>query len=246
MLQKWPNQECTTREEMGTMIAEKQSNDVEAKLCFFRQARYDCQRHLEGYELLLRKHYPGLGWRVPDDINQMPFDLFMGLVEQALPHLDKGLRIMINLDQDQFVQMPVINAVAEFQNQHSDYQIVVELTERDNGVTVSTQDLAKMARRLSNLDLHLCLDDVGTGRNQSEQVLALLPYTDEIKFALQNFSSNDEESGQSVYLWRRLAQAAHKRFVLEGIETEQDEQPADSLDVNLRQGYYYGKPQAFY
>ena len=87
---------------------------------------------------------------------------------------------------------------------------------------------------------------MATGENKLSHIRPLLPYASEMKFALQNdakLTLSDARMQQRVRFWRDLAAEYHMRFILEGIESAADDRLVDALGIDLRQGYFYGKPQ---
>ncbi|WP_386813703.1 EAL domain-containing protein [Loigolactobacillus binensis] len=214
--------------------------------CLFRQARYDQIRQIvDGYELLLRKRITNQ-WQVPVDFNRLTPEAFANVVSEALVHLSPTTKVMINLDHDQFIQPAMLQALAHVQQQFAQQQLIIELTERDNGQLILESELVTAARYLIAQGLQLSLDDVGSGINQFTRLKALLPLAIEVKFALQNGDINDPIYYEQLLFWRQLAQSGNKAFVLEGIETARDVALADQLAITLRQGYYYACPQQFY
>ncbi|MFD1318361.1 EAL domain-containing protein [Loigolactobacillus zhaoyuanensis] len=217
-----------------------------AKYRLFCQGCYDKQRDLVvGYELLLREQAVGQ-WRVPADFSILTPQLFADLVTEAMLHLPTQTKVMVNLDHDQFIDRPMLQALIAVQQRFPQHKLIVELTERDNGVLISETDLVNAARYLTSNGLQLSLDDVGSGKNQLIYLNPLLPFAFELKFALQNFATVAQRSDEQLVFWQRLVLAEAKDFVLEGIETNADLTLADNLAVNLRQGYYYDRPHQFY
>ncbi len=216
------------------------------KYRLFRQGCYDRRRSvMDGYELLLREQVAGQ-WRVPLDFSMLAPDFFAAIVTEAVAHLPIAANAMINLDHDQFIDHEMIQALIAVQQRTPQQQLIIELTERDNGAVIYNTDLIDTARYLTSQGLKLSLDDVGSGKNDIECIKPLLPYASEMKFALQNFDDSGEDSYQRLVFWEHLAISEAKDFVLEGIETQEDLSLADTLGVNLRQGYYYDRPHRFY
>lgn len=65
-----------------------------------------------------------------------------------------------------------------------------------------------------------------------------------MKFALQNFTTGlaDPDLVKQLVYWRDIAAAHRLRFIVEGTETAEDDALLDTLHIDFRQGYYYGKP----
>ncbi|MFD1317044.1 EAL domain-containing protein [Loigolactobacillus zhaoyuanensis] len=210
---------------------------------FFRQARYSQEDHkVNGYELLLREQIAG-NWRVPAEFNTIESALWVELAVAAIQNLAVDAKVAINLDHDQFVDERLLQAMVEIQRQIGKKQLLVEITERANGLLIAGNDIVCAANFLTMNGVRVSLDDVGSGQNQFELVRILLPYATEMKFALQNFAGKRPLARHELYFWRQLADKADKHFVLEGIETPADVTLANRLAIDLRQGYFYSRPQ---
>src|SRR5699024_8671543 len=97
---------------------------------------------------------------------------------------------------------------------------------------------------LHQYGIKLVLDDVGTGSNTYENVKHLLPFVDEIKFAMQNLrmANRAEEIPASLAFWSNIANQYRLQLVLEGVEDAKDQALAKKFGITLHQGYLYGKP----
>lgn len=225
-----------------TMMEERQLNQYR----LFRQGCYDRRRDwVDGYELLMREQVNDQ-WRVPMDFSLITPSLFAPIVAEAIHHLPGKTKAMINLDHDQFVDRQMLQALVAVQQQVPDHQLIIELTEHSNGVSVLETALVDAAHFINAHGLKLSLDDVGSGENQISLLRPLLPFSVEVKFALQNFTAARPDNYKQLVFWQKLALADAKDFVLEGIETIEDLALADQLSINLRQGYYYDRPHQFY
>ncbi|MFV5771876.1 EAL domain-containing protein [Pediococcus acidilactici] len=123
-------------------------------------------------------------------------------------------------------------------------KLVIELIEDAVNPAVTNQELIPMVQNLNDLGIQFCLDDVGSGINTWPEIKSLLPYTSELKYALQNYKEHLSETNAEhhVAFWQKIAAEHKMRFILEGIEDDQDDAWADRMKIDLRQGYYYGKP----
>lgn len=115
---------------------------------------------------------------------------------------------------------------------------------KTSGEAYELSDILAMIKRFTYRGMELSLDDVGIDDNNLDHIAPLIPYATEMKFALQDLKTSfqDPETQKQVRFWQRVAKEHNLRFVLEGIEDEDDDATADDLDIDLRQGYYYGKP----
>lgn len=204
---------------------------------------------MAGYELFLREQRPGSHrWQVPHDFSRFSAKMMCDLLVETLPTLPAAIQLVsLNLDQAQFIQSEYCRLFAAL-NRKVPFQLAVELTERigHGRVRVAVDELVKAATAFKAAGVSVCLDDVGTGENQSELVSKLDPFVDEYKYALQNVRGKvaDTVIRAELASWQRRASAQHKLFALEGFETPEDIALIETYRPDLVQGYYYGKPSA--
>lgn len=217
---------------------------------FWGQPKYAAQNgKFIGYELFLREREGRDGqWQLPDDFGQFDAATITALLAKTCETLPKGLQLVsFNLDQAEFIDPAYIQLLAQLQAQLP-FELIIELTEHgDRSATPVTREaLLQATEALAETGLHVCLDDVGTGENQLELVKALLPFTSEYKFALQNVrgSLSMDSIREQIEFWSTLARQHHKTFALEGLETSQDNVLIHDFRPDIVQGYYYGKPHA--
>lgn len=213
---------------------------------YFVQPQVDrYQNSVVGYETLIREQCEDGHWQLPADFEAIPFETQLLLLRDVVATLGQKVHfISVNLNRAQFTDTAVINALISFQQQVHPVRIVAELTEEVLITPQSSQEILASAELLSLSGVQLSLDDVGTGENQLSRIQPLLPYTTEIKFAIQNFrhDGNDALIPSKLYEWNAIAKSYGLRLIVEGIETPQDEEILDRLNIVLRQGYFYGKP----
>ncbi len=200
--------------------------------------------NLIGYELLM-KAYTADGWRPPACFGDIPVHTIADVLVATTSHLRlKVPSVSVNLNRTQLLDPEVNTALIKAQNYLRPVRLVVELTEEEVDRDIQFAQLLPQIERYLERGMELSLDDVDSGDNDLAHVKALLPYAREIKFALQNFPDGleDPRLHQRVEFWRDLAHERNLRFILEGIEDRHDDEVATNLGIDLRQGYYYGKP----
>lgn len=199
---------------------------------------------LIGYELLLKYHEPE-GWRPPENFAKVPASTIANTLVLSTAKLAiKVGSVSVNLNRNQMMNPFIIDALIKSQDQLRPMKLNIELTEEEDGSKISNAELFPILGKFLERGMELCLDDVGTGENQLNEIEAFLPYVTELKFALQNFEApfSDPAIQAKVTQWHELAQKYKLRFILEGIEDADDDAIADQLKIDLRQGYFYGKP----
>ncbi len=200
--------------------------------------------NLIGYELLM-KAYTGNGWRPPVAFSEIPAHTIADVLVATTSHLAlKVPSVSVNLNRTQLLDAEVNSALIQAQNFLRPVRLVIELTEEEADRDIQLAQLKPQIERYLDRGMELSLDDVDSGNNDFSHVEAILPYAREIKFALQNFDEglDDPHMHQRVKFWHDLAVKRNLRFILEGIEDSHDDAIATKLGIDLRQGYYYGKP----
>lgn len=196
-----------------------------------------------GYELFIREYCNG-HWILPEDFEAISATTLESLLLRSLQILPAETTLLsFNLEQTQFIDPQYAEMVARVQAQTS-IRLFAELTER-NSPTVTADQLICASQYFKHLGLLVCVDDVGTGDNQTNLVLQLDDYVDEYKFALQNLRPfNDIKTVEpELNYWYELAASHHKVLAIEGVETAaeldfvQQYYPCDII-----QGYYIGRP----
>lgn len=198
-----------------------------------------------GFELLLKK-YQDDSWQPPRDFNQISAHIIAGQLLLTTEKLaTKATSVSVNLTVDQLHRKEIRSALQTAQKRLRPTRLIVELVEAAAIKPVSLPALITMIRSFTDQGINFSLDDVGTGENLWPQIAPLLDHVQELKYALQNNHEHltDPQARKKVLFWHDLAEKHHLRFILEGVETPEDIALADQLALDLRQGYYYGKPE---
>lgn len=199
---------------------------------------------LIGYELLM-KTWTKDGWRPPHTFAEIPAHTVADVLVATTSRLAlKVPSVSVNLNRTQMLDPEVNTALIKAQNFLRPVRLVIELTEEEADKDIPFASLRPQIKRYLDRGMQLSIDDVDSGSNDFGHVEELLPYASELKFALQNFTEGLEDPmlHNRVELWRDLAREKNLRFILEGIEDQHDDAVADALQIDLRQGYFYGKP----
>lgn len=197
-----------------------------------------------GYEMLIKEYRDGT-WRMPASFSAIPaHDMAELLIATAKELSLKVGSVSFNVDRNQILDDQLIHALIAAQTVLRPVKLIIELIENDVKPSVSDEQLIEVVTQLNDFGIQFCLDDVGSGINTWPAVKPLLPYTRELKYALQNYKEHLDESAAEnhVTFWQNLATKHQMRFILEGIEDDNDDVWADSMNIDLRQGYYYGRP----
>lgn len=212
---------------------------------YFIQPQLDMvNQSLIGYELLMKQFTPA-GWRPPVSFAAVPAEIIATVLVATTRKLALKIgSVSVNLNRTQMLNPQINDALIQAQSYLRPVRLNVELTEEITDKDITIAQLMPMIKQYDERGMEISLDDVGTGQNQLSDVEPLLPYAREMKFALQNFDVGLDDPGlvkQLVY-WRDIAAAHNLRFIVEGTETDADDAFLNTLHIDFRQGYYYGKP----
>ncbi len=213
---------------------------------YFIQPQLDkVNNSLIGYELLMKQKKPE-GWRPPANFSDVPSNIMAEVLVATTKLLSLKIgSVSVNINRNQLMDEKVRAAIIESQRILRPLRLVVELTEDTPDKDWSNDEYVSLIKEFINYGMDFSLDDCGTGTNQLDQITDMVPMASEIKFAIQNFGEKlrDPDIESKVIFWRDFSKKHNLRFILEGIEDETDDKLADSLGIDLRQGYYYGKPR---
>ncbi|MFD1419233.1 EAL domain-containing protein [Companilactobacillus keshanensis] len=199
---------------------------------------------LIGYELLMKRDTPE-GWRPPIHFSDIPSHTLAEVLIATTKLLSLKIgSVSVNLNRTQLMDPEVRKAIILSQSQLRPLKLVVELTEEPGNEQWTNEQMIPLIKQFKDYGMDFSLDDVGTGENKLEHINSLVPLADEMKFAIQNFSEKfrDPDIENKVIFWRDFTKQHNQRFILEGIEDKNDDRLADSLEIDLRQGYFYGRP----
>lgn len=219
---------------------------LESLYRYFVQPQIDTNTNtIIGYELLM-KELTEEGWRLPKSFSaidpQITADL---LIETTKVLSDKVRRLSVNVSREQLMTTTISEAIIQSQKQIYPTKLVVELTEDESPTKYSNEEVKEKLNYFLDRGMQVSLDDVGTGINLFHNISDLLPIASELKFALQNFSKKfiDKSMQQKIHFWHAMSKEYGLRLVVEGVEDKNDHKLIGKLGVNLKQGYYYSKPQ---
>ncbi|HIY93968.1 MAG TPA: EAL domain-containing protein [Candidatus Companilactobacillus pullicola] len=213
---------------------------------YFVQPQVDVRTHsIFGYELLIKQLTPE-GWRLPESFIDIDLNVNAKLLVATTKILGKKVPYCsVNVSREQLMDTQMAKAIIKSQVQLYPTKLVVELTEERGPHKYCDAAFVPYLRKFMEHGMQISLDDVGTGDNSFESIRSLLPLASELKFALQNFRSNieDPKLREKLRVWKGISTEYGQRLILEGIENREDEKISDKLDIDFRQGYYYGKPE---
>ncbi|ETY72726.1 EAL domain-containing protein [Lactiplantibacillus fabifermentans] len=211
---------------------------------FFVQPQVDQrQKNVFGYELLLRKETDGGQWVVPERFTELPLVKQAQLLEELAQQLSTKATnqvLALNLNREQAEDPSMLGTIIYLKKRLNPAALTIEFTENP-----TLAEIQKYSLFFHQYGIQLSIDDVGTGSNTFNNIHHLLPFVDQIKFAMQNFRMHGraDQIPASLNFWHQIARQYCLDFILEGVEDESDQLMAEQLGIERHQGYFYGKPR---
>lgn len=119
--------------------------------------------------------------------------------------------------------------------------LVVEVTEDSVGGLAALEAASREVRAIGCL---LALDDFGAGHSNFDRVWRLEPDIVKLDRSLVQRAAREPRAARIVAQMVSLLHECGALVLMEGIETEDEAQLSLDCDVDLVQGYFFGRPQA--
>lgn len=227
----------------------KRSNNYLGKqqleLRYFIQNQVDYHGRLIGYECLLREHDADGEWRLPRELETLPLQRVIFLLQDTFKSLSKDpITLSINLEYEQIVSDEfdyfVRWAISNIEPMH----LNVEYTAGRNSELLNKRRFKHHIQSARDYGMHFSIDNVGSELSNLNDIEWMLPVTDTLKCSMRSFRKTDPDEWLDLNLqfWNHLSQERHIKLVLTGIEDKQDEALAQQLQIDIRQGYLFGHP----
>ncbi len=201
---------------------------------------------VEGYEGLLRSRHPSLNSPVSVIAAAEAHGMLGRLADRVATAAADWLRelppqrtLFINAHPGELADLAAVQR--RFASLlPSANRLVIEITERSN--VLEQTDWRAAIEWLSDAGFRIAIDDLGSGYNSLSVLAELQPAFMKVDMSIVRNIDREERKQRLVELLTRFAQATDSRVVLEGIETEAEASTARRLDVDLLQGYLFGRP----
>jgi diguanylate cyclase (GGDEF)-like protein/PAS domain S-box-containing protein len=219
------------------------------------QPVYDSDRHIHGFEALLRWNNPHLGLIPPDQF--IPLAESTGLIvpigewvlneacRQAMswkPEVLKGTKIFVNVSALQIGQVDFANTVSEALRVSGLPALRLELEVTESLIVPSFRKAAARLQPLQDLGVSIAIDDFGTGHS-SLGVLHKLPInTIKVDRSFVSRIDHDPSGLSTVRAIVGLGIQLGMKTVGEGVETEEQFRFLHEMKCDYFQGYLMSRP----
>ena len=207
-----------------------------------------------GYEALLRGCLPQEGEILPSQI----FSVIRGgedMIELDLLARELHLRnfvtqcppnswLFINVSPEVFVNAPQhaeLAASLSVRHRLAPYRIVVEVVE---SAIADEAALAAAVQFYRNLGCLIALDDFGAGHSNFGRIWSIEPDIVKLDRQLAQQAATSKKSRRMLANLVAMLHEGGSLVLMEGIETESEVMVAMAADIDLAQGYFFGRPHA--
>lgn len=208
-----------------------------------------------GAEALLRWNSNELGFVSPGEF--IPLAEYLGLInpigsfvlEKACETLkywnENGhpyYKVNVNLSVVQLLQNDIVDEIAKIIEQTgiNPRNLTLEVTE-----SLAINDMIRMKRILDNikkLGVKIALDDFGTGYSSLNRIREIPIDVIKVDQTFVKELATDEYSQAFVAMVGELAAALGVKVCVEGIETKEQYEVLEGMNISMIQGFYFGKP----
>ncbi|WP_390404786.1 EAL domain-containing protein [Lacticaseibacillus jixiensis] len=217
----------------------------EFELRYFIQPTVDAKGQITGYECLLRQHQPDGTSRLPQQLDTLPLQRVISLLESTFQSLPtEPIQLSINLAYDQIISPEFDFFVRWAISKIAPMQLAVELSLTPNAHYPHHATFLRHIRQAKQYGMRFEADNLGADSANMESISWMVGVIDTLKCSMRAFRKTDPNEWLDLNLqsWHRFADEQHMQLVLTGIENDADEALAQQLNIGLRQGYHFGRP----
>lgn len=241
---------------------EKNMRDATQNSCDEFEVYYQPIIHLEkgeasccGAEALIRWNSKNMGFMNPNDF--IPLAEYLGLINSIgafalnkavkrckywndMGHPD--FKVNVNLSVVQLLQNDIVKEVKDVleETRINPNNLTLEVTE-----SLAVNDMKRMKEilgQIKDLGVRVALDDFGTGYSSLNHIREMPIDVIKIDRCFVEHVGEDDFSDAFVRMVSELAASIGMHVCVEGVETEQQLDVIRGMQIDLVQGYYYGKP----
>ncbi|WP_334341467.1 EAL domain-containing protein [Companilactobacillus sp. HBUAS56275] len=215
-------------------------------LKYFIQKQVDHTGKTIGYECLLRQHNPDDTWTLPKQLDSLPLQRVIFLLEDTFKSLPtEKIRLSINLEYNQIISSDFQYFVRWAISKIEPMQLSVEYTSAYGPKHINHYLFESRIKSAKEYGMEFSIDNVGSEMKSLHQIEWMLPFVDTIKCSMRAFRKEDPNTWLDLNLqsWNKISKENNIELILMGIENKADEDLASFLNINTRQGYLFGHPE---
>ncbi|WP_407891222.1 EAL domain-containing protein [Lacticaseibacillus sp. N501-2] len=217
----------------------------EFELRYFVQPTVDQNQVITGYECLLRQRQPDGSWRLPQQLDTLPLQRVISLLEVTFKSLPKQhYQLSINLAYEQIISPEFDYFVRWAIANIAPMTLAVELSVDPHERYLHRPTFIRHIKNAKIYGMKLEVDNIGADSADMKCINWMVGVIDTLKCSMKAFRKTDPNEWLDLNLqaWHQFADTQHMQLVLTGIENDQDEALAEQLNIGLRQGYKFARP----
>lgn len=207
-----------------------------------------------GGETLVRWNSKKLGFLMPGDF--IPLAEHMGLIISIGEHVLRcackllkkwhsmgfDMRVNVNLSVIQLLENNIVKVIENVVKEYdiNPEKLVLEVTE-----SLAINDMTRMKKIIKDikaLGIKIALDDFGTGYSSLNYIKQMDLDVIKVDRTFIKDIDDDEYAQAFVKLIAELSQKLEVQVCVEGVEEKSQLEILKTMNVNMIQGYYYGRP----
>ncbi len=153
-----------------------------------------------------------------------------------------GLQIAVNASSIQFRNNLLFDTIKEQIERHAWKPDLLEVEITEGLLLDDSPEVNTYINEISNFGVRLSVDDFGTGFSALSYLKNYPVNTVKIDRSFIMDLPNDKENAVLVQAIIAMAHGLRLKVIAEGVETAEQWEYLRSLDCDLVQGYYFGKP----
>lgn len=214
---------------------------------YFGQPIYNHQQ-LYGYELLLREYNPHQQkWQLPSNVDDFPLSKMVTTLEQVAGRLPESIHYLsLNMTVSQLTDFRSQYFFRWAQELVGQADLAVELRADDiiSANIIQRHQLMNLLKYLGPTKVSVTVENVDSSAETYHLLRRFLPYLDYVKFNIRDFKKSPHHwIDITLAQWQRRAQRYHVDTAVGMVEAPAQIQLLNQLDIGLREGFAYGRPQ---
>lgn len=214
---------------------------------YLGQPVYDSQGKLRGYELLLREFNLQLNkWELPKNVDNFPLNLIIFTIKKLRPQLTGTIKTLgLNMTVSQLIDFRAPYffrwVISIINRQH----LTVEIDAQDicRSGPLQQRKMLSVLKGLDHSSTKITIENVDSTKKTYRTLKKLLPYIDYLKFDINSFYKSPNHWIEiTLAQWQRQIKKYHVISIVSKVENQEQMSLADQLNIDLRQGYAYGRP----
>lgn len=226
-----------------------EDKDFSGEYQYFVQTISNRHGAVIGYELLLRELDAATQqWRLPNDVVHFPLSKMVEVIKKLVPRLHPTITLLsMNMTVRQLTDFRADYFLRWVNSLINDQDLVVEIDAHDilTAGLIRRRHLLHFLKNRDRRQVKVTVENVDSARKSYLLLQQFLPYIDYLKLNARAFRKSETHwIDVTLAQWQRQLAKYKVTPVVGRVEDADQVALANRLNINLRQGYHYGRPQS--